>query len=100
MIRHIMLFNVADDADPQHLLDLLNEFPQNIDFIRSWNVGPHRGGTPLGVEWEYALVCDFDSLDDVPAYHSHPFHVGLIPQLAPMIGALAVADIEIDDATG
>jgi hypothetical protein len=94
VIRHIYLWNVDDPADGEHVARLLNELPSRIDLIRSWSLGPHRGGDMGGVERQYGLVCDFDTLEDMRAYLSHPLHLEVVEQISPLVGDHVVLDLE------
>ena len=77
---------------------MLFRSPQHIDLIRGWDLGPHRTDTGADTEWQYALVCDFDTVKDLRAYNADPFHVQLIPQLEHLIKDSAIADIELGQA--
>jgi hypothetical protein len=94
MVRHIYLWNVADGADGDAASALLNKLPTRIDFIRGWKLGPHIGDS--GIERQYALVCDFDSIDHVRAYLTHPYHDEIVAQFAPMACDHVAVDIELD----
>lgn len=93
MVRHIYLWNVVEGADGEHAAGLLNQLPLRIDFIRSWTLGRHVGDA--GIEREYGLVCDFDSMDDVRAYLTHPFHDEIVAQFAPLACDHVACDIEL-----
>jgi hypothetical protein len=97
MIRHILLWKVAEGADEQRLAELLNELPKHIDYVRNWQLGPHAGDPVEGAEWDYALMCDFDSVEQVRAYYADAFHVSLMPEMEPMFGEAAVVDMELPD---
>jgi hypothetical protein len=95
MVRHIYLWNVAEGADGKEAADLLDQLPGRIDFIRSWTLGPHVGGEMGGIERDYALICDFDSLEDVQAYLTHSFHDEVVAKFSPMVCDNIVVDLEI-----
>jgi hypothetical protein len=97
MIRHVFLWNAGEGADADQIVSLLNQLRDRVDCIRSWSVGPHRGGGIGGVDgrYQYGLVCDFDSLADLRAYFAHPFHAELEVAIAPLLGDVAVVDLEI-----
>ena len=81
MLRHVVMFRWADDADPQHaavVADGLDALPPQIDVIRSF-----RHGVDLGAvdgNFDYALVAEFDSVEDFLTYRSHPAHVAFVAQ--------------------
>jgi hypothetical protein len=93
MVRHIYLWNVADGADGAEAARVLCKLPAGIDFIRNWSLGPHVGEAGSGRD--YALVCDFDSLDDVHAYLTHPYHDEVVAEFAPMACDHVAVDIEL-----
>jgi hypothetical protein len=99
MVRHVFLWKVAQNADPKEVIRLLDELPANVPGIRSWTRGRHQG--PPGASgdlWDYALVCDFDSFEDLQKYSDHPFHMKVVDRLLPMFSARAVCDFELAGA--
>jgi hypothetical protein len=94
VVRHIYLWNAADGADGEVAMRLLDQLPTGIDFVRSWQHGPHIGASG-GIERDFALICDFDSLEDVRRYLTHPFHDEVVAQFGPMACDHVAVDIEI-----
>ena len=47
--------------------------------------------------WDYALVADFRTLDDVRAYATHPAHLPLFPLSGAISEQIASVDFEIDE---
>jgi hypothetical protein len=95
MVRHIFLWKVANDADPNEIIRILDELPKKLSMIRTWTVGKHQG--PPGASgdlWDYGLVCDFDSFVDLQKYSDDPFHMEVVHKLLPMFSARAVCDFE------
>jgi hypothetical protein len=96
MVRHIFLYKVAKNADPDEIIRTLDELPGKVPGIRSWTCGKHKGAPGAsGDVWDYGLVCDFDSYTDLQAYSDHPFHMQVVEKLLPMFSARAVCDFEI-----
>lgn len=95
MVKHIYLWNLVDGADGERAAELLNQLPTRIDFIRSWTLGPHVGGEVGGIEREYGLVCDFDSIADVRAYLTHQFHDEVVAEFSPMVCDNVVVDLDL-----
>jgi len=95
MIRHVFLWKVAPEADPDEVFEILEALPENVPGIRGWSMGRHSGspGASGGI-WDYGLVCDFDSFDALQAYSEHPFHQGVIERLLPLCSDRAVCDFE------
>ena len=95
MIRHVFMWKVAPSADPAEVIRILNELPARIPHIRTWAVGKHQGAPGAsGDLWDYALVCDFDSMEGLQAYSDDPFHMQVVDLLLPMFSARAVCDFE------
>ena len=99
MVRHVFLWRVARNADPNEVIRILDDLADKIPGIRSWTRGRHQGAPGgSGDLWEYALVCDFDSYADLQKYSDHPLHVQAVEKLLPMFSARAVCDFEINEA--
>ena len=95
MIRHVFLWKVAPEADPDEVFEILEALPENVPGIRRWSMGRHSGSPGAsGGTWDYGLVCDFDSFDALQAYSEHPFHQGVIERLLPLCSDRAVCDFE------
>jgi hypothetical protein len=99
MVRHVFLYNVASGADSKKVTEILNTLPKKVAGIRTWTLGKHQGSPGAsGDLWEYALVCDFDSLDGLQKYSDDPYHMEVVKKLLPMFSARAVCDFEFDPA--
>ena len=98
MVRHIFLWKLAEGADPETVIQLLNELPERLPGTLSWSLGPHQGepGSSGGV-WDYGLVCDFESFEALKRYSEDPFHMQCIERLLPMFADRAVCDFEIPE---
>ena len=80
--RHVVMFRFADHVDDEHvhkLRDGLSALPPQIEQIRSYvhgrDVGVSEGN------FDYAVVADFDNVNDFVAYRDHPQHQLLIAEL-------------------
>lgn len=98
MVRHVFLWKVAEGADGQEVIRLLNELPRRIPGALSWKLGAHQGepGASGGI-WDYGLVADFESFEALQHYSEHPFHRECIETLLPMFADRAVCDFEVSD---
>ena len=100
MIRHVFMYKVADEADPQTIIDILDELPAKVPGILFWQVGMHSGESGnSGDVWDYVLICDFDDWAGLAAYSDHPFHQDVVAKLLPMFAARAVCDFEFEGAS-
>ena len=98
MIRHVFLWKVAEGADPDAIIRILNSLPENVPGARTWSLGAHRGAPGAsGDVWDYGLVCDFDSEEALQEYSGHPYHLEVIERLLPMFEARAVCDFELSE---
>ena len=80
--RHVVMFKWADHVDAEHVEQVrerLSGLPALIGEIRSY-----VHGSDVGVSagnFDYALVADFDNVNDFRTYRDHPDHVLLIEEL-------------------
>ena len=79
MVKHIVLFKLKDEVPEAEKLVVMNKFkeaiealPAVIPVIRKIEVGLN---TNPGETWHIALYSEFDNLDDVKFYATHPLHV-------------------------
>jgi hypothetical protein len=95
-IRHLVLFAFKDEVDQQdvdQVLSRLNTLPGKVPVIRNWaihsDLGKREGSLP------FALVAEFDRMEDVNAYLDHPEHVALVRDVLPLFSTVAEHDHEI-----
>jgi hypothetical protein len=82
VLRHIAMFRFVPDttADQvRHLAEGLRQLPGQIPEIRSYEVGPDAGLREGN--WEFAVVADFDNVDDWRTYVDHAAHQQAIAEL-------------------
>ena len=79
MVKHIVLFKLKDEAPADEKLAAMNSFkaaiealPAKISVIRKIEVGLNINPAEA---WNIALYSEFDTLDDVKYYATHPDHV-------------------------
>lgn len=79
MVKHIVLFKLKDEASADEKLAAMNNFkeaiealPAKISVIRKIEVGLNINPAEA---WSIALYSEFDTLDDVKFYATHPEHV-------------------------
>ncbi|GAA3786023.1 hypothetical protein GCM10022226_00160 [Sphaerisporangium flaviroseum] len=79
MFRHVVLFTwVAGTTDEQKATveAALKELPGAIPEIRRYEIGSDAGVNPGN--HEFAVVADFDSVEDYLVYRDHPVHRAVI----------------------
>ena len=76
MVKHIVLFKLKDEAPADEKLAAMNSFkaaiealPAKISVIRKIEVGLNINPAEA---WSIALYSEFDTLDDVKYYATHP----------------------------
>ena len=80
--RHVVMFQWADHVDVDHIArvrDALDALPDQIPQVRSY-----QHGADVGVaegNFDYAIVADFDRVDDWRTYRDHPAHVLFVEEL-------------------
>ena len=93
MIRHIVVFSVADDArgELDALIEELAALPGQIDVIEALSVGPpiNAGG------YDCALTVDVLDEDALRAYRDHPAHQPVVEHLRRIASEVVVADISV-----
>ncbi len=79
MVKHIVMFKLKDTLSKEEKCDVMNRFkvaiealPAQIDVIRHIFVGLNINEAE---QWDICLESEFDTLDDVKLYASHPAHV-------------------------
>lgn len=96
--RHVVMFTWADHVDDEHVAIVgagLSALPGSIDVIRSYTHGTDVGESDGN--YDYAVVADFDSVDDWRTYRDHPQHVQLIEDLFKgNVAARAAVQFETD----
>lgn len=99
MVKHIVLFKLKDEAPEAEKLEAMNNFkkaiealPAKIAVIRKVEVGLNINP---GETWSIALYSEFDSLDDVKFYATHPDHVAAGKLLAAVKESRACVDYEV-----
>ena len=86
MVKHIVLFKLKTDLEESVKQEAMIQFknaiealPSTIKFIRKVEVGLNINPSEY---WDIALYSEFDSLEDVKAYSTHPDHVKAAKLLA------------------
>lgn len=98
MVKHIVLFKLKKSISEKEKLNVMNAFksaiealPAKISVIRKIEVGLNMNP---GETWNIALYSEFDNLDDVKFYATHPEHVAAGKILAETKESRACVDYE------
>ncbi|MEW9549620.1 Dabb family protein [Nonomuraea sp. NPDC050783] len=102
MIRHIVLFTWTDTAtDEQRAMVTaeLRKLPAAIPQLRAYTVGPDAGLNQGN--HDYAVVADFDTVEDYLVYRDHPRHQAVVAEhIKPIVAARAAVQLEIQEQAG
>lgn len=96
MIRHVAVFTFVQSftaTQRAEWIAMVRDLPNHIPEIRSMTVGEDLLNGPSS--HELAIVADFDSLDDLRTYTTHPAHAPVLAMSAPVKASLAVVDFEL-----
>ncbi len=101
MIKHIVFFNLADEAEGktklEHAQYIKRELEALIDTIpqlKKIEVGINHPETPQS-NWDIALYSEFESVDDLNIYQEHPDHKKVGAYIAKVRTDRACVDYEI-----
>ncbi|GGK81152.1 hypothetical protein Sme01_44340 [Sphaerisporangium melleum] len=92
MFRHVVLFTWVAGTTEEQKAEVeagLKELPAAIPEIRAYHVGGDAGLDPGN--YEFAIVADFDSVEDYLVYRDHPVHRAFIAEVIRPILANRVA---------
>jgi hypothetical protein len=101
VVRHIFLWNVRRDVGSdasQRIIDALNMLRAEPVPARGWTLGadvPPAESEDSGGRWEFGLVSDYDSWEQLQAYYSTDEHAALVGKIVPLIADRAVCDFEV-----
>ncbi len=80
MIRHIVMFTIKEYAEGktkeenlQEILSRLQGFENQIPVLRKFDVVINDQKADQS-NYDFALICDFDNLEDLDRYQTHPVH--------------------------
>ena len=97
MFRHTVLFTFTPqttDEQQQELARQLRTLPGAIEQIKAYHVGLDAGMNPGN--YQFAVVADFDNVEDYLVYRDHPVHRDIIGKyVQPIVGQRAAVQYEI-----
>lgn len=104
MIRHIVMCNIAWDADEAELNAVmagLGDLVGQIDGYTGFEHGPNRDFEAKSPDHDYGFVGTFASADSLAAYAADPRHQALGARLVALcVGGgdgIIVYDVEVQD---
>ena len=97
MFRHTVLFTFTPQTtheQQQELARQLRTLPGAIEQIKAYHVGLDAGMNPGN--YQFAVVADFDNVEDYLVYRDHPVHRDIIGKyVQPIVGQRAAVQYEI-----
>lgn len=91
MFRHVVLFTWAEEATDEQRATVATELgrlPGVIPEIRAYTLGADAAVNPGN--HEFAVVADFDTVEDYLAYRDHPAHQAVIAEhIKPILASRA-----------
>ncbi|MDP9848433.1 Dabb family protein [Streptosporangium lutulentum] len=91
MFRHVVLFTWTEEATDEQkarVVAELGKLPGAIPEIRAYTLGADAGVNPGN--HEFAVVADFDDVEDFLAYRDHPLHQAVIIEyIKPILASRA-----------
>lgn len=88
MIKHIVMFKLNDVSKAEETKERFNKVIENVSELKKGEVVINSADAPQS-NYTIALICDFETIDDLNAYQVHPVH--------KEFGAF-IADIKTDRA--
>jgi hypothetical protein len=98
MIRHTVLFKFKPEfppAEKQAWIAGLNRMTGNIPGMLSLTHGPDLLGTERS--FDYAIVADFQTVEDIAVYNTHPLHEPLKAFSFPNSQQILSVDFDLGD---
>ena len=73
MVKHIVMYKLKNPADADDMIARFLSMRGKIEVLRSLDAGKNEVESARA--YDVALVCEFDSLEDLSIYANHPVHL-------------------------
>lgn len=97
MIRHVALFQWNEGTTAEDIATItagLATLPAVIDVLVSYSFGPDVAFSEGN--FDYAVVADFNTIEEYPAYVHHPAHADVAARLIrPHVAARSAVQFEV-----
>jgi hypothetical protein len=97
LIRHVVMLKFKPDfgqESREHWAEQARKMPQKITEIRSFSLGFDVVGSERS--WDAAIVADFDTIEDMQKYATHPVHLPVAAISVPNCEQMVSVDFELD----
>lgn len=95
VLRHVVLFNFKDDADPATIKKVEEAFaalPSKIDTIKDFEWGTNNSPEGHDKGHTHCFLVTFDSEEGRATYLPHPAHKAFVEVLLPVLEDVTVVD--------
>ncbi len=96
MVKHVVMFKLVPNVDrisgSKQIVETLEQLPGKINQIRYYELGTNFATSESA--YDVVLISEFDSVEDLNAYRSHPEHVSAVEKIKHLIQKTAVVDYE------
>jgi len=94
MIRHVFMWSVSDQTDADFVFAELASLEDVIPGMRNWSIGKQvkTGQHASAGDWQYILMSDFSTQEELDAYQSHPAHEEVLGRVFDKYQDWAVVD--------
>jgi hypothetical protein len=101
MIKHIVFFNLAEEAEGKSKLELAQFIKSELENLK--NLIPQIINIEVGINipnlpktnWDLALYSEFANLEDLDIYQEHPEHKKVAAFIGKVRTERAAADYEV-----
>jgi lactoylglutathione lyase len=101
MFRHVVLLRFTDTTtarDVRTITEALNALPAHIPELRGYHFGSDAGLVEENAH--FAIVADFDSIEDYFVYRDHPEHRRVLAEvIRPHVVERVAAQVQLGDPT-
>ncbi|MBR2968071.1 MAG: Dabb family protein [Clostridia bacterium] len=73
MVKHVVMYRLKDKSNADEMIARFNSMRGKIDVLRSLCAG--KDEIKSARAYDVALICEFDSMEDLEIYASHPVHL-------------------------
>lgn len=97
MIRHVVMFRWFPTFTPeieQQWIAGLKRLEGNVPGLIRLTHGRDLVGAARS--WDHVIVADFESIEDIAVYDTHPLHEAIKPLSLPNVAAIAAVDFALE----
>lgn len=72
MVKHVVMYKLKDISDADEMVSKFLSMRGKIEVLKSLSAGKNQLTSERA--YDVALICEFDSLEDLEIYANHPVH--------------------------